>query len=279
MKILVTGSSGYIGSVLCPMLMRAGHEVFPFDIKHGRDICNLYDLQIVESVDAIIHLAACSTPAICDENPTLAHLVNVTAVRILNELRGNKPMIYPNTNIGYGAMVKQGIYDEESVMTPYSVYGKTKCEAERLILEHGHCVVFRLASLFGHSPCMSWKLLLNFMVKEAFDKGALQIYEGGARRNFLHVRDVCTAFLYAIDHYELMKNQVYNVGVNFHPTKLQLAGMIADALPSTMIEQIDGSDQDHRDYIVSSDKLLSAGWKPEFSIKSGIEELIGVLRG
>lgn len=280
MKILVTGSSSFIGEVLCPMLENAGHEVYKFDLKYMNDICDERQLYIaMRPVQAIIHLAACSTPALCEANPALAYRVNIDAVKTINKLRGEKPIFFPNTNIGYGAKEKLPVYDETSPMHPNSVYGKTKCEGEKLILEHGNAVVFRLASLFGCSPSMRWNLLLNFMVKEAYEKGVLQIYEGHVRRNFLHVKDMCGAFIHAIDNYDTMKNQVYNVGIESVITKIELAYMIKHYLPNMKIETMDGQDPDKRDYVITNKKLMATGWKPEIGLKDGVQELIGVLRG
>lgn len=280
MKILMTGSESYIGSVLGPLLRNRGFKVFGFDLKNGADICDERNIEgAVKHTDIIIHLAACSTPAICEKEPKLAKRVNVDAVEMINRFRGNKPIFYPNTNIGYGVQVKQEIYDETSPMHPNSVYGKTKCEGERLVLEAGNCVVFRLASLFGPSPSMRWNLLLNFMVKDAVEKGELNLYEPLVKRNFLHVNDICSAFMHAIANYSTMNGQVYNVGLSHHPTKLELARMIKIQLPNVKIEQDDGSDPDKRDYVISNSKLLATGWRPQITIPAGIKELIEVLRG
>ena len=277
MKTLVTGSSSYIGAVLCPMLY-GKHIVIPYDLQDGDDILDEEKLAYrIRDSDAIIHLAAASTPKFCEEHPEEAQRVNVDAVRLINKLRGDKPIFFPNTNIGYGAEIKQDIYDEESPMHPKSVYGKTKREGERLILDAGNCVVFRLASLFGYSPSMRWNLLLNFMVKEAFEKGQLELYEPTVRRNFLHVKDICRAFIHAIDNYEAMKNQVYNVGLTLHPTKFELAHMIEKYIP-LKIREIEGSDPDKRDYFIATDKLSATGFKAEYTFEDGIMELIECLR-
>lgn len=277
MRILCTGSSSYIGAVLVPMLMQTGHQPFSYDLQNGFDICDDGTLEaVISNCDAIVHLAAASTPAFCEANPEIAQQVNVEAVKTLNRLRGEKPLIFPNTNIGYGVEIKQDVYDELSPMHPKSVYGKTKCEGERLILEAGNCVVFRLASLFGYSESMRWNLLLNFMVKEAVEKGILELYEPDVRRNFLHVRDICSAFIHAINNYENMKNKVYNVGLGEHPTKRELATMIKSYL-DIRIDLVAGSDPDKRDYIISNTKILATGWTPQYSIQSGIKELMKCL--
>lgn len=279
MRILVTGSSSYVGAVLVPMLMNSGHQPFSYDLKSGFDICDEATLEaVIANCDAIVHLAAASTPAFCEANPEIAQQVNVEAVKALNKLRGDKPIFFPNTNIGYGAEIRQDIYDELSPMNPKSVYGKTKCEGERLIREAGNCVIFRLASLFGYSQSMRWNLLLNFMVKEAIEKGVLEIYEPNVRRNFLHVCDIGSAFIHAINNYEAMKNQVYNVGLSEHPTKRELAVMIKSYL-DIRIDLVEGSDPDKRDYIIDNTKILASGWQPQYSIQSGIKELIKVLDG
>lgn len=280
MKILCTGSDSFIGAVLCPMLEAEGHTVYRYDAKAGLDICDEAKIaDAIKSCAAIMHLAACSTPAACEADPVMAQAVNVDAVRLINRLRGDKPLFYPNTNIGYGAHVRLPVYDETAPMEPNSVYGKTKCEGERLILEHGHCVVFRLASLFGVSPSMRWDLLLNFMVKEAAEKAALEVYEGHARRNFLHVQDMARAFIFALENYRRMKGQVYNIGLDICPRKRELAEMIKARMPVLKITETAGSDPDARDYVVSSAKLYALGWQPSYTIGYGILELMQALHG
>jgi nucleoside-diphosphate-sugar epimerase len=249
-------------------------------MKDGDDICDEEKLSFrMLDAHAIIHLAAASTPKLCEADPYSAQRVNVDAVKVMNRLRGDKPLIYPNTNIGYGAQIKEDVYDENSPMHPNSIYGKTKCEGERLVLEHGHCVVFRLASLFGYSTSMRWNLLLNFMVREAVDKGRLELYEPQVRRNFLHVKDICSAFIHALDNYETMKGQVYNAGLDLHPTKTEMANIIKRQIPELRIEQVEGTDPDRRNYFISSDKLKGTGWHARHAIEDGITELMGVLRG
>lgn len=277
MKILVTGDQSYIGRVFVPMLK--GHDVLLYDQRSMQDICDERNIaEAINAVDAIVHLAAMSTPKACEEFPGRARQVNVEATKLINKLRKDKPIFFPNTNIGYGAKVKADIYDETSPMHPNSVYGKTKQEAECLIVEHGNYVVLRLASLFGVSPSMRWNLLLNFMVKEAFENGQLDIYEGHVRRNFLHVMDICRAFIHAINHYDAMKNNIYNAGLNHHPTKLEIADLLRERIPELKVDNIKGTDPDKRDYVVSNKKLIETGWRPHFSIEAGIKELVECLK-
>lgn len=280
MRILITGSDSYIGQVLLPMLNKKGFATFSYDEKYEQDIRDKDKLEAaINCCDMIIHLAAISTPAACDADPTRALQVNSYAVQLINLLRGPKPILFPNTNIGYGAKKKLDVYDENSPMEPNSIYGKTKKLAEESIVNHGEFVVFRLASLFGYSPSMRWNLLLNYMVREALQMNRLQIYEPHVRRNFLHVKDICSAFVHAVENYETMKNQIYNVGLSHHPTKAEMVNLIRKYLPKLSVENIEGRDPDKRDYIILNDKIIATGWHPEFSIESGIKELIGVLRG
>ena len=117
MRILVTGSDSYIGAVLCPMLDIKRYGVFCYDKKNNLDICDEGMMEAaIRCCDAIVHLAAASTPAFCEANPEEAQRVNVDAVAMINRLRGDKPLFYPNTNIGLGAQIKQEVYDEASPM-------------------------------------------------------------------------------------------------------------------------------------------------------------------
>jgi nucleoside-diphosphate-sugar epimerase len=148
-------------------------------------------------------------------------------------------------------------------------------EAERAVLESGNGVTLRLATVFGMAPRMRIDLLVNDFVLRAVRDSAVLIFEGHFRRNFIHVRDVAKAFVHALDNYEAMNNEPYNVGLSdANLTKLELCAKIKEQIPRfTYVEAPLGEDPDKRDYIVSNEKIEKTGWRPDWPLERGIREL------
>jgi nucleoside-diphosphate-sugar epimerase len=182
----------------------------------------------------------------------------------------------PITNSGYG-IGTEGVYcTEETPLNPISTYGKTKVEAEEIILERENAISFRLATVFGMSPRMRLDLLVNDFVYRAVNDGFIVIFEGHFKRNYIHIRDVARAFIHGIENFESMKGEAYNVGLSdANLSKLELCSKIKEHVPSfTIMEAEIGKDPDQRNYIVSNDKIEATGYKPQFSLDMGIKELI-----
>ena len=149
-------------------------------------------------------------------------------------------------------------------------------EAERIILESGNSVTLRFATLFGASPRMRTDLLVNdFVYRAVFDR-SLIVFEGGFMRNYLHVRDAARALMFAKDNFEAMKGQTFNCGLDeANMSKLELCAVIKKFIPDfTYMEAPIGKDPDQRNYIVSNEKIKSYGFKTEYSLEDGIQELI-----
>ncbi len=295
MKILVTGGSGYIGSVLIHYLLKE-HEVYVLDKfeKNNPSLAffcsnksfhiikgDVRDEKILKSilnrVEMIIPLAALVGAPLCKQDPINAQSTNFDAIKlIVDNISTEQKIIFPTTNSGYGISNNDELCTEDSPLNPISLYGKSKCEAEDLILQSGNGITFRLATVFGMSPQMRLDLIVNDFVYRAMFDSALIIFEGSFRRNFIHIRDVSRAFVHAIDNYERMNNEPFNVGLSSaNLTKLELCKKIKEHLPNfTFIESKIGEDPDKRDYLVSNEKIESTGFKPSFSLDDGIKELI-----
>ncbi len=298
MKILVTGGAGYIGSVLVPELLKAGNEVTVLDnflYKQSSliDCCQYKSFNIIngdvndeeilkraaDGAEVIYPLAALVGFPVCDKNKLGAVNTNLKAIEKLLEIRDkSQKIIFPCTNSGYGLGQGQQFCTEESPITPISLYGKTKMEAERIVLEGGNSVTYRFATLFGASPRMRTDLLVNdFVYRAVFDK-ALVVFEGSFMRNYLHVRDAARALMFAAENFDNMKGETFNCGLDdANMSKLELCALIKEYIPQfTYIEAPIGKDPDQRNYIVSNQKLISRGFRTKYSINDGIEELIKV---
>ena len=295
-RVLVAGGAGYLGSILVPTLLNKGYKVTALDsLMHNQhslseccsnsdfdfvkgDIC---DEQLMSSLipkfDIIIMLAAIVGAPACKVNPSLTQLVNYDApVAMIKKLSPAQKAIFPTTNSGYGIGEKDKLCTEESQLRPLSEYGKHKVALEKAFLDAGNAITFRLATVFGMSPRMRMDLLVNDFVYRAFKDRFIVLFEEHFRRNFVHARDVAKAFMFGIDNYERMKGEPFNVGLSTaNLTKRQLCEKIKEYVTGFYIHSAPvGEDPDKRDYLVSNDKIESLGWKPDFSLDDGIEELL-----
>jgi nucleoside-diphosphate-sugar epimerase len=185
-------------------------------------------------------------------------------------------IILPNTNSGYGIGQEDIYCTEETPLSPITLYGKLKVETEKAILERRESISFRLATVFGMSPRMRIDLLVNDFVYRASRDRFVVVFEGHFKRNYIHIRDVARAFIYAIDNFDRMKNEAYNIGLSeANLSKLELCAKIKEQLPDFVyLEAPLGEDPDKRNYIVSNEKIERIGYKPIHSLESGIRELI-----
>jgi len=296
-KVLVTGGAGYIGSILVPELLRAGDEVtvidnFLYNQSSLLDVCNFKMLNVVRGdardeklikehlhgKDFIIPLACVVGAPACDADPVAARTTNLEAIQMILKLRErSQKILFPNTNSGYGEGQGETSYcDETTPLAPISLYGQLKVQAEKEILEAGNAVTFRLATVFGASPRMRMDLLVNDFVYRAIIDGAVILFESHFKRNYIHIRDVARAFMHAMDNFEAMKNEPYNVGLSdANLSKLELCEEIKKQIPKfVFIESQIGKDPDKRNYIVSNEKIEKTGFKPQVSLSEGIAELV-----
>lgn len=296
MRILITGGAGYIGSMLVPALLARKHDVTVLDTFAAGDTflassCadphfdavrgDARDMAVVEPLlakaDVVIPLAALVGAPLCARDKIGAVTLNRDAVVDLTKrVSGNQRLIYPTTNSGYGVGDANSYCTEESPLRPVSLYGTTKVEAEQAVLDSGRGITLRLATVFGMAPRMRLDLLVNDFTWRAVNDKAVVLFEAHFRRNFIHVRDVVKAFMHALDNYDTMRGEPFNVGLSeANLSKAQLCERIARHVPGFMyLEAPVGEDPDKRDYIVSNEKLEKTGWTPDHGLDAGIQELI-----
>jgi len=294
-KILITGGAGYIGSILATKLIELGHHVTVVDLlKYSTSSLNhLYNFNNFEFIHAdvqnkkimkklisqnefIIPLAGLVGAPLCEKYKKDAVNVNYKAIKDCINYSKNKKIIFLMSNSGYGVGAKNEFCTEDSPLNPISLYGKTKCDAEKEVIKAKNFVCFRLATVFGFSYRMRSDVMVNNFVFNALKDKKLKLFEPHFRRNFIHVRDVVDCILYTINNFKKMKNNIYNAGLNSaNITKLQLAQLIKKQIKDLKLSTIKGiKDPDQRNYFVSNNKLKKKGFVAKRSLNEGIKELI-----
>ncbi|MFN9092469.1 MAG: NAD-dependent epimerase/dehydratase family protein [Alphaproteobacteria bacterium] len=296
MRILVTGGAGYIGSVLVPTLLREGHHVtvldnFMFHPNSLADACQFETFKVVRGdcrdealvtrlmaeSDVAIPLAALVGAPLCKSDPIGTQTINQDAVELICRLAApEQKILMPVTNSGYGIGEQGKECTEDSPLRPISLYGVTKVNAEKAVLQRANSITFRLATVFGMSPRMRLDLLVNDFVYRAVRDRSVVIFEGHFKRNYIHVQDVTRVFMHGLANFEAMKGRAYNVGLDeANLSKLELAQAIQKHIPEfAYLEAPIGEDPDKRDYIVSNARLASTGFKTQWGLDRGIQELI-----
>ncbi len=279
-SILVTGGAGYIGTVLCEMLMDQGHTVKILDrLYFGREpLAELGErpgLQVVkddiryvdaapfEGVEVVMHLAAISNDPSCDLDPEISQSINVAGTIRVGELAkraGVKRFIFSSSCSVYGHG-QSDLLTEESPKAPVSLYARSKIEGEDALLAMQSpefaVTVLRSATAYGISPRMRFDLVLNIMTLYAYKRRRIFVLgQGQQTRPMVHVRDIGRAFMTVMNApAETVGGEIFNVGSSEQNYKVyRVAQMVRDVVPHTEVELVP-DDPDKRDYNVSFDKI------------------------
>ncbi|MBC8281282.1 MAG: NAD(P)-dependent oxidoreductase [Chloroflexi bacterium] len=300
MDVLITGGSGYLGSIMAERMLAEGYNVTVvdslrfqqnslfhlcanpnFEFVHGDVRDEGLMTRLVSKADVIVPLAAVVGAPACAQDPWMTREVNVEAVRLINRLRSQEQLVvYPTTNSGYGTQTGDVMCTEETPLEPISLYGQTKSEAEGLVLDSANAMTLRLATVFGVSPRMRLDLLVNHFTHEAVTSGYIVIFEKDFKRNYVHIRDVADCFIHCIQNSEKMIGRPYNVGLDAaNLSKEELALKIQEYVPNFYLHFSEiGSDPDKRNYIVSNQRLREAGFEAKRTLDEGIPELLKAYR-
>ena len=297
-KILITGGAGYIGSKLATKLVNLKFKVTVLDVlkfsssslnhlfRHKNftfvkgDVRNKKLINsLIKKNEFIIPLAALVGAPLCEKNRKEAKAVNLNSIKLLmNNISKKNKIIYLTTNSGYGIGEKNKYCDEKSLLNPISLYGRTKVDAENIVMTSKNAIGFRLATVFGHSYRMRTDLLVNNFVETAINKRKLTLFEPHFRRNYIHIDDVTDAVIFSIKNFKKLKSNVYNLGLSSaNLPKFMLAHKIKRQLKYLKIKIIKNKkDPDQRDYYVSNKKIEKKGFKAKVRIEDGIKELINI---
>ena len=296
MKILVTGGAGYLGSILVPELLEAGHTVtvidnFMYQQSGLNHVCVHPNFRIfrgdvrlestmkplVLEADVIIPLAALVGAPLCNADPVGAQTINFDSIAMMMKLVSNNQIILmPTTNSAYGSGDKDNFCTEDSPLNPLSKYAVDKVEVEKILMQHPNAVSFRLATVFGMSPRMRIDLLVNDFTYRAVNDKFIVLFESSFKRNYIHIRDVTRAFIHALNNINLMRSNIYNVGLSSaNISKKELCETIQKHIKEfVFVDAGVGNDPDQRNYIVSNEKIEATGFAPKFDLSQGVQELI-----
>ncbi len=299
MRVLLTGHKGYIGTILTPMLLEAGHDVVGYDSDLFRDctfgneivkipeiIKDIRDVELkdVEGFDAVLHLAGLSNDPLGNLNPELTYEINHKASVKLAEFAkqaGVERYIFSSSCSNYGA-AGDDMLDESSAFNPVTPYGKSKVYVEqdvsKLADDNFHPTFLRNATAFGVSPRLRFDLVLNNLVAWAITTGKIFIKSDGTPwRPIVHIEDISRAFVAALHApIEKIHNEAFNVGRNEDNYRIrELAEIVGEVVPDCKIEFADDAGPDKRNYRVSSSKIAEVlpEFKPQWNARKGAEEL------
>jgi nucleoside-diphosphate-sugar epimerase len=308
MNVIVTGGAGYVGSTLVPLLLGEGHRVRVLDtLLHGGepllgvwchpgfefirgDICDRAMVRTaISGMDAVIHLAAVVGDPACARQPELARAVNLeSSLGLIEESRraGVGRFIFASTCSNYGKMKDADRYvDEESELSPVSIYAETKVAVEKSLLQSGNIsgwcpTPLRFATIFGVSPRMRFDLTVNEFTMEMLTKKRLVVFGEQFWRPYVHVRDAARAIQLVLGSPEpKVTGCVFNVGAtgqNFQ--KQQLVELIRPYAPDAVVEFVNKT-EDPRDYRVSFARITERlGFQITRTVPQGIAEVARLMR-
>lgn len=310
---VITGGAGYIGSLLCGLLLQRGTRVTVIDdlLFDGGPILpylshpnfqfvkgNVLDPDVLDavlppanspdppSISTVIHLAAIvGFPACQAVGREVAWRYNVEATqRVFDaaERAGAERFLMASTYSNYGLAEDERPVTEDSPLHPQSLYAETKIAAEQFLTDRSkssHCtpIIYRFSTLFGISPRTRFDLIVNQFVLEALTKRKLIIYQRGYTRAFVHVRDVCDAICLALyAPLSSVRDQVFNVGSDEgNHSKDEIVELVRKHVADTRVEYKDLSfGGDMRDICVSFDKIRSRlDYRPRVSVEQGVIEV------
>ena len=287
MNILLTGGCGYKGTVLVPKLLAQGYKVRVLDTMwFGNFLSSHPNLSVVKGdvrdideislndIDAVIHLSSVANDPCGDLDPRLTWEISALATMQLADKAvrcGVKQFIYASSGSVYGVKDEDRV-TEELELKPISEYNKTKMVSERVLLSYIDKMVIQIvrpATVCGYSPRMRLDVAVNLLTMQALTKEKITVFGGDQTRPNIHIDDITDLYVFLLGHPEV--TGVFNAGFE-NISILDIAHLVIKQVPAEIVVT---DSNDPRSYRVNSDKLLSAGFKPNRTVDDAIKKIIG----
>ena len=305
-KVLVTGGSGYVGCVLIPKLLAAGHAVVVYDILlfGSKGLPTHPNLSLVEGdlrdtpkiaghlkgIDSVIHLACISNDPSFELDPTLSKSINYDCFEplvIACKTAGVRRFIYASTSSVYGVSDSPEV-TEEHPLVPLTDYNKYKGLSEPLLLRHQSpeftTVIVRPATVCGYSPRMRLDLSVNILTNHAINRRLITVFGGSQQRPNIHIDDISDLYVQLLDYPDAkIAGEIFNAGYQNY-TISEIAGKVRMVVEEEMPEggpiKIETTpSNDLRSYHVSSKKIAeNLGYTPKRSIEDAVRDICQAFR-
>ena len=306
MRVLLSGSGGYVGSVARGVLEAAGHAVLGLDARlyEGCDLAaltpppapelpiDLRDVQLadLEGIDAVVHLGALSNDPIgeLDENLTYAinHVASVRLAELAKEA-GAMRFVFASSCSMYGASAGSGLVDETAALAPLTAYAASKVRSEeslaQLASDDFSPTFLRFATAYGVSPRLRLDIVLNNLVGSAVASGEVRLQSDGmAWRPLIHVEDMAKACLAVLEApREAIHSEAFNTGSpDANYLVRDLAEIVVEVVAGAQVSYAEGAGTDPRSYQVDFSKIMSAlpSFRCEWDARKGAASLASAYR-
>ncbi|CAO3411680.1 NAD-dependent epimerase/dehydratase family protein [Azospirillum largimobile] len=306
-NVLITGGSGYVGSLLTPQLLNAGYNVTVYDIMYfgddhlPKDHPNLTVIQgdvrdvakfseAVKGIDVVLHLACISNDASFELDEKLSETINYDAFEplvVAAKQAGVKRFVYASSSSVYGVSDAPDV-TEDHPLVPLTLYNKFKGMCEPLLWKHQSpdfvCVTIRPATICGYGPRQRLDLSVNILTNHAVTNGKILVFGGDQRRPNLHIQDMCDLYellLKAPD--EQIAGQTFNAGYQ-NMSIMDIAQTVKRVVEEVFPEKGEITlevqpSNDPRSYHINSDKIARIlGFKPKHTIEDAVRDLCQAFR-
>jgi nucleoside-diphosphate-sugar epimerase len=299
--VLVTGGAGYVGNLLVPRLIGAGHNVISYDIMwFDRDTLPKHpNLKVVEGdirdtaklaenfkgVDVVLHLACVSNDPSFELDPTLSETINFQCFEpmvIAAKKAGVQRFVYASSSSVYGVSDQPNVTEEHPLL-PLTLYNKFKGMCEPLLFKHMSndftCVTIRPATVCGYSPRTRLDLSVNILTNHAVNNGKITVFGGAQMRPNLHIGDMVDSYECVMEApHDKVQGQIFNIG--FQNMKISDIALIVKRVVETEfpgrppIDIVTTPSNDNRSYHINSDKVTRVlGFRPKRNIEDAVRDL------